>query len=124
MARGGKSCAEIAGGIVIMLTAQRVLKELPVAFPVELKLGGQDYQVSSVLRFLAGRRIVLHANNDSGEFVLKLFAAQGKAQQEYQRELKAHQHCSQADIAVAPILQHADDQQDISFIVYAFYQKL
>ena len=85
-----------------MKTAESLLKELPATFPVELELGGAKYQIHSVLRFLAGRRIVLHASNDSGEFVLKLFAAQGKGQQEYQRELKAHQHCSQADIAVAP----------------------
>lgn len=108
---------------MVMLTAQNLLKELPDTFPVELELGGTKYQVLSVLRFLAGRRIVLHASNGSGEFVLKLFAAQGKGQQEYQRELKAHQHCTQADISVAPILQHADDQQGISFIVYAFLPK-
>ena len=106
-----------------MLTAQSLLNELPAAFPVELELGGTQYQILSVLRFLAGRRIVLHTSNESGEFVLKLFAAQGKGQQEYQRELTAHQHCSQADIAVAPILQHADDQQGISFIIYAFLPK-
>ncbi|HCC80279.1 MAG TPA: hypothetical protein DEQ25_02825, partial [Methylophaga sp.] len=85
---------------MVMLTAQSLLKELPAAFPIELELGGTKYQILSVLRFLAGRRIVLHASNDSGEFVLKLFAAQGKGQQEYQHELTAHQHCSQADIAV------------------------
>ena len=61
-----------------MLTAQSLLNELPAAFPVELELGGKKYQILSVLRFLAGRRIVLHASNESGEFVLKLFAAQGK----------------------------------------------
>ncbi|ODN65557.1 3-deoxy-D-manno-octulosonic-acid kinase [Methylophaga muralis] len=108
---------------MVMLTAQSLLKELPAAFPVELELGGTQYQILSVLRFLAGRRIVLHASNESGEFVLKIFAAQGKGQQEYQRELKAHQHCTQADISVAPILQHADDQQGICFIVYAFLPK-
>lgn len=103
-----------------MLTAQHLLKQLPAAFPVELELGGTKYQILSVLRFLAGRRIVLHASNDSGEFVLKLFAAQGKGQQEYQRELAAHQHCTKADIAVAPIFNNAEDQQGVSFIVYAF----
>ncbi|HBX61123.1 MAG TPA: hypothetical protein DEG65_14285, partial [Methylophaga sp.] len=98
-------------------------KELPATFPVELELGGVVYQIHSVLRFLAGRRIVLHASDESGEYVLKLFTAQGKGEQEYQRELAAHQHCTKADIAVAPILQHADDQQGISFIVYAFLPK-
>ena len=106
-----------------MLTPQHLLTELPAAFPVELKLGGAEYQIHSVLRFLARRRIVLHASKGSGEFVLKLFAAQGKGKQEYQRELKAHHHCSQADIAVAPIMQNGDDQHGVSFIVYAFLPK-
>ncbi|HCD06097.1 MAG TPA: hypothetical protein DEQ60_12335 [Methylophaga sp.] len=108
---------------MVMLSAQNLLKELPVAFPVELELGGTKYQIQSMLRFLAGRRIVLHASNDSGEFVLKIFAAQGKGQQEYQRELKAHQHCMQADIAVAQILHNTEDQQGVSFIIYAFLPK-
>lgn len=106
-----------------MVTAQTLLTELPSALSFELELGGATYQIQSVLRFLTGRRIVLHASNDSGEFVLKLFAAKGKGQQEYKRELAAHQHCMQADINVAPILQNAEDQQGVSFIVYAFLPK-
>lgn len=108
---------------MVILTAQNLLKELPATFPVDLELGGTKYQILSVLRFMVGRRIVLHARNDSGEVVLKLFESTGKGQQEYQRELAAHQHCTEVDIAVAPILQHANAQQGISFIVYVFLPK-
>lgn len=106
-----------------MLTANILLQQQPTTLPIAFELEGSKYHILSVLRFLPGRRNVLHVSNTQGEFVLKLFAAKDKGQREYQRELTAHQHCNQSGIAVAPIIQHAADINGVSFIVYAFLPK-
>lgn len=102
------------------MTPSHLLKHAPDSFPTELRLADKKYQLLAVLRHLSGRRIVLHANALAGEVVLKLFEPTGKGQQEFLREIAAHQYCVKAGIAVPDIVTQGAQQSGVNFISYAY----
>ncbi|MCC5796458.1 MAG: hypothetical protein JJU48_03935 [Methylophaga sp.] len=104
------------------LTARQLLQQPEPVTQGRLQLANTDYEILASLRHLAGRRSTLQVRRVADEQlrVIKLFIAQGKGQQEFERELSAHDHCRSHNIAVADICQQLNAEQGISAIAYQY----
>lgn len=105
-----------------VLTASTLLKtaEPPSARP--LQLADSRFEILASLRHLAGRRSTMQVRSvaNGQMLVLKLFIAEGKGQQEFERELAAHSHCIAHNINVADIYLQINDYQGVSAIAYQY----
>ncbi len=88
-----------------VLTATSLLQKPEPTASGQLQLADSTFEILASLRHLAGRRSTLQVRRiaDDQLLVLKLFVAQGKGQQEFERELAVHAHCRSHNIDVADI---------------------
>ncbi len=105
-----------------VLTAISLLKKSQPTAAGQLQLADSEFEILTSLRHLAGRRSTLQARRvaDGQMLVLKLFTAEGKGQQEFERELAAHKHCQRHNINVADICLQINAYQGVSAIAYQY----
>ena len=105
-----------------VLTATSLLQKPEPTASGQLHLTNSTFEILTSLRHLAGRRSTLQVRRiaDGQLLVLKLFVAQGKGQQEFERELTVHAHCRSHNIDVADIEMQINTDQGVSAIAYQY----
>lgn len=88
----------------------------------QLHLADSTFEILTSLRHLAGRRSTLQVRRiaDGQLLVLKLFVAEGKGQQEFERELTVHAHCRSHNIDVADLEMQKNTDQGVSTLAYQY----
>lgn len=108
-----------------VLTATSLLQKPEPTASGQLQLADSTFKVLASLRHLAGRRstLLVRCIADGQLLVLKLFVAQGKGQQEFERELAVHAYCRSHHIDVADIEMQINTDQDVNAIAYQYLPK-
>lgn len=103
----------------VAITASLLQQRQPLASG-RLQLANTEFEVLENLRHLAGRRSTLKVRrvSDGKPMVLKLFIANGKGQQEFERELAVYAHCRLHNIHVADICLQVSAHRGVSAIAY------
>ncbi|OUR70783.1 hypothetical protein A9Q78_11830 [Methylophaga sp. 41_12_T18] len=84
--------------------------------PCELTIEQTHFSCTKILRLLPRKRLVLQAEAEQQQAVLKLFAKANKGEREYNRELRGHQLALASGVNV-PQLLTSDDNVDHCFAI-------
>jgi tRNA A-37 threonylcarbamoyl transferase component Bud32 len=94
--------------------------ERAIATPFELTLGSITFHCTEVLRLLPKKRLVLRANNNDQQVVIKLFASEQKGEREINKELRGHALAKAAGVNVPDLVASYTDDLDYYAIAYDF----
>lgn len=88
----------------------------------ELQLQQQMFQCQQVLRDLPGRRLVIKALDSAGKAVIiKLFASEGKAQKDFQREIQGINAVKDSEVNTPALLATVKEAHG-SALIYQFIE--
>lgn len=110
-----------------MLNKMSVINAIinPVTRPelyFELQLQQQTFQCQQVLRDLPGRRLVIKALDSAGKAVIiKLFASEGKAQKDFQREIQGINAVKDSEVNTPALLATVKEAHG-SALIYQFIE--
>lgn len=93
-----------------------------LSMPVNLAVGQSNFSCQEVLRLLPAKRLVLLAENDQQQVVVKLFAKAKKGEREYNRELQGHQLVLASGVNVPQLLTSGENVEHCFAIAYEFLE--
>ena len=94
-----------------------------ITLPFEIKLNGEIYLCTQLLRLLPSKRMVVKAEHKNGQqLVIKLFAQKKKGQRELDREKRGQALAAQAGVNVPALLFENNNVQGCCVIAYEYLQ--
>lgn len=90
------------------------------AMPFDLTINDDCYTCSEILRLLPDKRLVVKAENNGQQLVIKLFVKSKKGERELAREKRGYQLATQAGINVPQLVFAVDNMQDYCAIAYRY----
>ena len=91
--------------------------------PFDVVINTKRYTCSEILRLLPGKRLVVKAEYNGKQLVIKLFVKRKKGERELAREKRGYQLAKQAGVHVPKLVFATDDLQDYCAIAYRYLKK-
>lgn len=92
------------------------------AVPFDVVINDERYECSEILRLLPGKRLVVKAENNGQQLVIKLFVKSKKGERELAREKRGYQLATQAGINVPLLVFATDTMPDYCAIAYRYLE--
>ncbi len=91
-----------------------------LSVPFNLTINGNIYACTEVLRLLPGKRLVVKAQNNHQQLVIKIFAVAKKGKRELARELRGYQLAIHSGVNVPELVFTVDDLAGCCAVAYHY----
>ncbi|RKZ94963.1 MAG: hypothetical protein DRQ40_04735 [Gammaproteobacteria bacterium] len=100
--------------------AQFLQGQEKLSVPFNLTIDSKCYECTKVLRLLQGKRLVVKAENNGQQLVIKLFSLAKKGKRELSREQRGYQLAVQSGVNVAKLVFIVDELAGYCAIAYQY----